>query len=211
MLNPTIIEWIGYIASAIVAISLLMNSILKLRWYNLIGSSCFSLYGFLIGSLPVALLNLFIALINIFYLTKKYSQKEYFKILEVRSENKYLIYFLEHHINEIHRYFPNFKYNPEKNTLSFFVLRNLAVAGVFLAHKYDETTLFVDLDFVISEYRDYKLGKYILVENEQYFSNIGITRICSLTRSKNHDKYLGKMGFKQETIDGKSVMVKYIN
>jgi hypothetical protein len=77
-MNINWLEWLGYLASLIVLISLLMNSILKLRWINLLGSSIFSLYGFLIGALPVGFMNLGIALINIYHLIKIYHSKEYF-------------------------------------------------------------------------------------------------------------------------------------
>ena len=70
------LEWLGYLASLIVLISLLMSSIVKLRWINLVGSSLFSLYGFLIGALPVGFMNFGIALINIYYLIQIYRTKE---------------------------------------------------------------------------------------------------------------------------------------
>lgn len=77
-MNINWLEWLGYLASLIVLISLLMNSIIKLRWINLLGSSIFSLYGFLIGALPVGFMNLGIVLINIYHLVKIYHSKEYF-------------------------------------------------------------------------------------------------------------------------------------
>ncbi|GGA89890.1 YgjV family protein [Ornithinibacillus halotolerans] len=69
------LEWLGYLASLIVLISLLMSSILKLRWINMIGSGLFSLYGFLIGALPVGIMNLGIVFINLYYLVKLYRAK----------------------------------------------------------------------------------------------------------------------------------------
>lgn len=72
------LEWLGYLASLLVLISLLMNSIIKLRWINLLGSSIFSFYGFLIAALPVGFMNLGIVLINIYHLVKIYHSKEYF-------------------------------------------------------------------------------------------------------------------------------------
>ncbi len=65
-------EWVGYLASLLVAISLMMANIKKLRWWNLIGSALFVVYGVAITAYPVALVNLFIVLINIYYLTKIY-------------------------------------------------------------------------------------------------------------------------------------------
>ncbi|MFN3410709.1 MAG: hypothetical protein ACK4YF_00930, partial [Exilispira sp.] len=64
------IELIGYISSIIIAISLTMSSVIKLRIFNLIGSLIFSVYGFIIKSYPVGFLNLFIVFVNIYYINK---------------------------------------------------------------------------------------------------------------------------------------------
>src|SRR6056297_1798281 len=69
-MDINILEWVGYAASLLVLISLLMSSIIKLRWINLIGSAIFCVYGFLIGSIPVGIMNGGIIIINIYYLTQ---------------------------------------------------------------------------------------------------------------------------------------------
>ena len=56
-MNPVLLDWIGYIASLIVLVSLLMSSVKKLRWINLGGALLFGIYGFLIGSLPTGFMN----------------------------------------------------------------------------------------------------------------------------------------------------------
>lgn len=214
-----IYELIGFIGSIVVAISLVMNSLLKLRWYNLVGASMFSLYGFLIGSWPVALLNLFISVVDAYYLIKFYKSKELFKFLHVRNENRYLDYFIDYHRVDIEEYFPgfyetfkNFSVN-DPNTLCFLVLRNAAVAGVFIAHKKsdDDDVLHIDIDYVIPEYRDLKIGRYILVENESYFKVQGYNKLVALPKSKKHYDYLKKMGFSEDPDeDGRIYLSKYI-
>ncbi|MDO6679849.1 YgjV family protein [Shewanella sp. 4_MG-2023] len=72
----TLWEWVGYLASAVVAISLMMANIKKLRWWNLIGAALFVAYGLAIGAIPVALVNFFIVLIDIYYLIKLYKEPE---------------------------------------------------------------------------------------------------------------------------------------
>ena len=62
------VEIIGYAASILVAISLTMSQILKLRIYNLIGALAFCIYGFLIPAYPIFFVNGFIVCINIYYL-----------------------------------------------------------------------------------------------------------------------------------------------
>jgi hypothetical protein len=200
-----IIEWIGYLGSIIIAISLMMSSIIKLRWYNLIGASIFSAYGFIIGSMPVAFLNLFISLINIYYLTRIYRQKDFLKILHIRSENKYLDFFMDYYHNDINIFFPGF-YETFKNHvydsksfLCFLVIRNAAVAGIFIGKKVNEDELFIEIDFAIPEYRDLKTGKYIYMQNQRYFENLGIRRFRANPRSVKHYNYLKKMGFTEET------------
>ena len=50
-MNPQLLyEIIGYTASFLVALSMAMNSLFKLRVANLIGAICFTTYGLLIGA-----------------------------------------------------------------------------------------------------------------------------------------------------------------
>lgn len=66
--TTNIFELIGYSASILVATSLTMRSLLKLRLINLVGSLLFIIYGLLIGSWPVVILNGFTMLTNLYYL-----------------------------------------------------------------------------------------------------------------------------------------------
>ncbi len=168
-MDISLLHWIGYFASITIALSMTMNSILKFRWINLAGALTFSTYGVLIGAWPVGFLNAFIAMIDIYYLNSIYSKKEVFEILEVRADNRYLVRFLQFHDKDIQHFFPGFSYQPELNTVSFFVLRNMAVAGVFLAHRKEDHCLSVGLDFVLPEYRDFKNGEYIYLRLRQRF------------------------------------------
>jgi hypothetical protein len=196
-MEVSLLQWIGYFASITIAISMMMSSILKFRWINLVGAVSFSTYGFLIGALPVGFLNAFIALVDIYYLYSIYSKKEVFEILEVRADNRYLLRFLQFHEKDIQHFFPGFTYQPELNTVSFFVLRNMAVAGVFLAHRKEDHCLSVGLDFVLPEFRDFKNGKYIYLRLRNRFINDGFTKVIAEGRSEKYSKYLSKLGFEK--------------
>lgn len=67
-------EWVGYLASVVVAISLMMSDIKKLRWLNLFGAMLFVAYGMVIQAYPVAAVNFFIVLIDLYYLIKIYRE-----------------------------------------------------------------------------------------------------------------------------------------
>jgi len=66
------IEIIGYSASVMVAISLMMKGIIWLRCLNFTGCTLFVIYGVYISAWPVAGMNAFVACINIYHLIKIY-------------------------------------------------------------------------------------------------------------------------------------------
>jgi len=189
------LHWIGYIGSGIIALSMTMNSILKFRWINLIGAATFSLYGFLIDAYPVMILNGFILLVDVFYLVKIYTKKQLFDTLEVKSDNKYLIKFLDFYHDDIQKFYPEFEYKPEMNSISFFILRNTLVAGLFLAHTDKNNNLCVGLDYATPEYRDYKNGRFVLNLLRNEFKDKGFTKVVATSSNPQQNSYLKKLGF----------------
>ncbi|MDD3321695.1 MAG: hypothetical protein PHS59_09655 [Paludibacter sp.] len=198
LFNIPYLEWIGYFGSVIVAVSLTMSSIKKLRWYNLLGAAVFSFYGFAIGALPVGFLNLFIVVADTYYIYKMYSFKESFKSLLVSASDSYLNYYIDFYKNEIKDYFPAFNKSilTDKNVFAFLLLRNEVVVGVFVGTK-EEQSLKVQLDFVTVAYRDLKPGDFIYKQNIKMIKDLDISCITSITDNKIHQKYLRKMGFER--------------
>jgi len=196
-MNQIVLEYIGFAASVIIALSMTMNSILKFRLINLFGASTFAIYGLLILAWPVAALNGFIVAVDIYYLVRIYTRKDLFDILEIRKDNKYLLKFLDFHKNDIQKFFPGFSYKPEMNTVSFFVLRNTNVAGIFLAHHHNESTLKVGLDYVVPQYRDYRNGKFLYQGLQEYFEKNGFRKVIAEAGSIKHERYLKKLGFRK--------------
>ncbi|MEE4178434.1 MAG: GNAT family N-acetyltransferase [Bacteroides sp.] len=215
-LNIPLIEWIGYLGSVVVAISLTMSSIIRLRWLNLAGSAVFSFYGFAIGSLPVGLLNLFIAFVNIYFLSSIYLRKDAYKLLSIQGDNPYISYFLDFYKAEIRKFFPDFEQNKHQmleereQPISLIILRNAAVAGLFLGNQQDGDVE-VYLDFVIPEYRDMKPGKFLYEKNLNFFRRKGIKRLVSQVKNEKHLHYLKHMGFEeQDEKPEKKLLIKTI-
>lgn len=201
----TIYELIGYLASVLVAISLMMHSVLRLRVINLIGGAVFTVYGLLIGAMPVAFMNFLIVLINIYNLRQMLKTREYFELLEVSPDSRYLQRFLAFYAEDIQHLMPDFAYEPESVDVAFMVLRNMVPAGVFLAKRGVDGTLLVTLDYVIPGYRDLKSARFIYRDNLEYFIKRGIHQVYSLPGSKQHRDYLRRMGF---TLANSSTYVK---
>jgi hypothetical protein len=192
-------EIIGYVASLLVAASLTMRSILRLRLINLAGAVFFTAYGLLIRAYPVAAVNAFIALINIYFLLQIAFSREYFTLLEVRPDSAYLKEFLRFYEAEIHRFQPGFRPGYAPHEMVFFVLRNMVPAGLFIGERLDEQRLKVKLDFVIPGYRDLKVARYVFVEQKQAFREKGYAQIISSPGPPSHARYLRRMGFVPET------------
>ncbi|AUN14560.1 hypothetical protein JGS6364_04061 [[Clostridium] sordellii] len=77
MFSVDYIEYVGYLASIIIAISLMMTSIIRLRIINSIGCFLFIIYGVKVYAYPVAIANAVIILINIYNLYKLKGIKEF--------------------------------------------------------------------------------------------------------------------------------------
>ena len=68
MFDVPAIEYVGYAASLMIAISLMMKDIVKLRVLNSIGCLFFVIYGITVGAYPVAIANIAIIVINFYNL-----------------------------------------------------------------------------------------------------------------------------------------------
>ncbi len=192
-------ELIGYTGSILVAISLMMKSLVRLRTVNMIGAIVFIVYGLLIGAIPVVFLNTLILGVNVYNLWQMWQQKDYFTLMEVRSESAYLKHFLDFYRKEILEFIPTYLFKPKSEQLVLFVLRNMMPVGVLIV-KSEENTATIFLDFVIPGYRDFRAGKFLYDQSAEFFRQKGITRLITDAGNPRHETYLKRMGFK--LIDG---------
>ncbi len=193
-----VLEIVGYAASALVAVSLMMRSILRLRVINLVGSATFTVYGVLIQAYPVAATNLLIVGINLYYLRQMLGSREYFDLLRVRPDADYLRRFLHFHEHEIGRFLPGFAHAPAEGQLAFFVLRDMVPAGLFIGEARGDGVLRVALDFVVPQFRDFRTGRYVFRDRAEFFREHGVRVIESEAGSRVHEGYLRRMGFAPE-------------
>ena len=189
---PGILDWIGYLG---ILISLLMSSIKKLRWINLVGAMIFAFYGFMISSIPTGFMNVGIAVIDIVFLVMMYKQKDYFRVLPITGDTEYLQQFFKFYRNDIEQYQALDEESLYNAPVKFYVLRNMTPASVFVADKFDEKTLEIKLDYAIPQYRDFKIGKYVYDKQQEYFSNLGYSKFIVFSDKKDHIKYIKRMGF----------------
>jgi GNAT superfamily N-acetyltransferase len=189
------LELLGYLASALIAVSLMMSSVLRLRMINMIGAATFSLYGLLIRAYPVAVLNGFMVLVNAYHITRMVGTKQYFQLLSLRPDSGYLRYFLNFYRTEIRRILPEFEYQPLESQIAFFILHDCNPVGVFIGEEKPRETLLIELGFVVPRYRAPKIGRFLLVQCEPFFRERGIKEIVIAPRTAEYGAHLVKVGF----------------
>ena len=201
MNSSTFYELIGYAGSLLVALSLSMKSLQRLRIVNMVGASIFILYGILIRALPVVLLNSLTLSLNAYNLWRMWQKRDYFTLMQVRADSAYLKRFLEFYRREISDFIPTYQFKPDDQQVVVFILRNMMPVGlVVVKPEGEEARIF--LDFVIPGYRDFRAGRFLLEESAEFYRQQGIHRLSTAPGSVKHETYLKRMGFHLET-DGR--------
>lgn len=187
------VEWFGYCASLVVLISLTMSSIIKLRLINFIGCLLFAAFAYFIDSWPTLIMNLGIAVINVYFLYKIYSTKEEFKIVSTSIDSEYLRHFIQNNEVEITKQI-SLQELYHANRV-FYMLRNDSIAGLLVGNLNEEGCFDIYLDYVVPKYRDYKLGTYYFKTNQHFLHKRGVKVLKAVANHSMHRKYLIKMGF----------------
>jgi len=205
---PSLLEWVGYAASLIVLISLLMTSVKRLRWINLFGSLIFAVYGIAIGAIPVGAMNAGIVLINAYFIYQMYTKKDYFTLIQMNHETEYFNHFMSFY-KENMKSFMIVEENLDKpDYVKIFTLRNTVPAGLFVCKIIDPSTLEILVDYVTPAYRDFKIGRFLFEDQKNYFKNQGYKKLTSKPGNEKHQSYLKKMGFIEQSIKNETIFVK---
>ncbi|MBS1736888.1 MAG: hypothetical protein JSS98_09855 [Bacteroidetes bacterium] len=204
-----LIDIIGYSASALLAISLMVNNDLKFRWVNAGGCLFFIIYGGFIGAWPIIVTNSLLLAINIFYLLKIYTSHEDFELIEFQGTERLVKKFLTFYAADIHNYFPDFKHEINEDQLNFVILRDLVIANIFIATLQPDGSAIIRLNYTVSKYRDYKVGTFIFKKDRKFLISKKINELVyESVANKNHLHFLKKMGFMQSEINKSSYFLK---
>lgn len=190
-------EILGYVASVLLLLAMMMTSVIKLRILNTLGCILYIIYGLWINAYPVAVMNAAIACVNFVHIGRSYFSKHTFKLLHIKGDDSLVEPFIEHYKADIRRNFPEFSLNANDYTCSYVIVRNMNIAGIFLANDMGDGRLLVDLDYVIPAYRDYKVGQFLFHTNHDLFKRLNIKKITALSGTNYHTRYLRRIGFKE--------------
>lgn len=223
-----VVELIGYLASLMVAVSLLMVSFVKLRVVNLVGSLSFVTYGALIGSIPILAANLFIVFVNIYHLARIFrSDVSGFDYVPVDERKRgQLEDFVQRYLGDIVKHYPDFSMQQldeafEKGGV-YLAVKDLRAQGfafwlpipdpenlsdaelskVFdYVHKelYPDRSVYLPVDYVTKKYRD--LGLHRRLHNrltKELDMNVQFVVAVNHKGHRRHDSFLKSSGYKPE-------------
>lgn len=184
-------DLIGYTGSLLVVISMLMTSVIKLRVINGIGSIIFTGYALMIHSYPTAAMNFCLVLINAYNLLKLLKSKKNYRVLPVKTEDRFTQFFLETHEKDIKNFF-SYDGNLKDCDKNYIIFCEDSPAGIFLGSSNGDKSIRAKIDYATPEFRDCSLGKHLY----KYLSqNEGTKELIFEKASKEHLHYLLKMGF----------------
>lgn len=189
-----LLEVFGYIGSALVVVSMLMSSVVRLRVINTVGSIVSGIYAILCGAFPLALMNACLIIINVYNLYKLLKTKQVYDLVEGKAEDMGVRYFLERYNYDIKKYFPGFDMEKVGGSTAYMVYCDGTPSGVLLGKK-KNGIVDVMIDYSTPAYRDCSVGAYLYSR----LPSKGIDALLfSQKESEVHAAYMNKMGFVRE-------------
>lgn len=204
-----IVEVIGYVASGLILVSLLMTSLVRLRIVNAVGAAVFTVYGLLIDAPPVWVVNGAIVLIDLWQLWAllvRDRRAERVEAVEVPWDSPVLDRVLRVHADDIEAYVQGRVPRPTPSTRAWMVLRDTTPASVLLVRP-EEDRVVVDLDYATPATRDLRSGR-LLHDELDVLSAVGSGPAIAHGGPREHQRYLAAVGFRPAEEDPHGTWVR---
>jgi len=196
------LELLGYAASVLTAVSLMMGNIWKLRWFNLAGSGLLAFYAVLVHAWPVAAVNVFIVGVDAYYIWELRSRRDLFGLMEVSAQDTtFLKGFLTMYGDDIQKFFPGFALEKSADPQCVFIMRNLTPVGLFIYEDEGRGTARILLDYATPPYRDLANARFLYNKGCAAFLKAGFREFVLRSPSPRHAEYMRRVGFAQSAVD----------
>ena len=192
-MNATTVEIIGYVGSALVLISFLMASVVKLRVVNAIGSFIFAVYALIIHSYPTMIMNICLVLINLYYLWKLRNSEPNYRMLRLSPCEGFVEAFLSSHKEDIAACFPGRSWDLQALNRAYLICHGDDAAGILMGSEQDGV-LDIALDYTTPTYRDASVGRYLL----DHLPGEKLSVLRYRNAEAGHLGFLRKMGYAEK-------------
>lgn len=196
-------ELVGYAASALIIVSVLQQSILKLRVVGLIGSVTFLAYSLLIDAYPITAVNVIVGGIHIYYLHQFIVRPhDVFSILHVEPGSKHLDHFLAFHEDIAEHAAADALESSHPGWFAAFILKGTEPAGLLIGEHNDDGTVEIKLDYVTQQYRDFKIGQYLYSHESGVFRDASFREAWTVPHTEADESYFKRVGFEPSPTAG---------
>ena len=187
------VELVGYVASALVVLSLAMTSVVKLRVISLSGSVVFVVYGVLLGSVPIIITNAAVAALNLWFLRKEFSPHRDLGAVPIAADAPFLSDFLRSHRADIAKTWPGFT-GVSDGAFCLVLMRDGLPAGALVGSP-EGKTLRLSLDYVMQAYRDSRIGQWLYGPGARVLTEAGFADVRATGVDEAASAYLMRAGF----------------
>ncbi|HNQ68088.1 MAG TPA: hypothetical protein PKN32_06910 [Bacteroidales bacterium] len=201
-------EILGFAGILLGIFALLAKGKTQRRVFYFLAITCLLVYSIIKPIYPFTILMI-IAMGYYFYSIYKAKQsKVSINLLEVEYDNNYITEFIKNYKKDIYNFFPFYK--PEKSHRCFLLMRDMNLAGIFIADIKDDV-MTIEVDYTKPIYRDREIGNYIYKQNPGNFKKLGVSKLRAKSYHKGHSRFLLQMGFEQTYIDNQMYFVKNLD
>ena len=191
-----ILDIIGYVGSALIVISMMMTSMVKLRVFNCCGCVVTIFYSIMISSYPVLALNALLLIVNLYQLFKHYTRIRNYDVIDAEVAGFTLKHFLNMHRQQIRTQNPMFFHRYPDSNYAKVAYCDDAVVGMIVGRR-EGDTLEVYMDYLDPNFRK---DDFVAMIHENIHNDGIKTEIFKDIPAKYQDLYL-KAGCKQEGKD----------
>jgi len=192
------LDAVGWGGSALLVWSLLQTRILRLRWWNLVGSLVLIGYNAAIHVWPMVGLNVTLAAINVWNLRSLVGHRhdvQRYDVVPVEAGDAFLGRTLRVHEADISRFNPDFSWSGTDDRRSaFLIVAGDETVGVVVIRPDGENRAVarVDLDYVTPKFRDFTPGEFVYRQS-RLFTDRGFRTVVSAPRMVG--PYYERLGF----------------
>ncbi len=187
---PLLLEIFGYIGTALVIVSMLMTSVVKLRVINICGSVISMIYAIVGNAWPIVLLNGALVVINGVQLVRVRRAQVIFRRVRAECKDKSVEYFLSLYEEDIKRYLPEACLDEGKEYEVHIAYLNSEAVGLLVGERRGEE-MYIQIDYATPKYRDTSVSTFLFAELERE----GVRALHATMGAPEHEKYLLRMGF----------------
>ncbi len=180
------LEIFGYIGTALVIISMLMTSVVKLRVINICGSTISMIYAIFGRAWPIVLLNASLVAINVFQLLRMRLSHSKCSFVKTDMRDKNLAYFMFLYSDDIIKHFPDYNFRNDEGKEAHLVYYGGEIAAILIGKRHSEEFQ-AEIDYVAPKFRDFSVSK-------QLYKRLKTSGVSKLTVPFAND-YLLKHGY----------------